>query len=85
MPSLRQLRAERLLSIRELARLADVAPSTVFLVEAGRVTPRPGTARRLAAALDVAPGAVDEFRRAIEAAKRPRPRPAGGAPRGGAG
>jgi transcriptional regulator with XRE-family HTH domain len=85
MPSLREIRAERLLSIRELARLADVAPITVLRIEAGRATPRPGTARRLAAALDVAPGAVDEFRRAGAAARRPRPRPAGGDPRGAAG
>jgi len=74
MPSLRDIRAAQLLSIRELARLAEVAPSTVFLIEAGRATPRPRVIRRLAEVLAVVPRAVDEFRRAIEAAATPRPR-----------
>ena len=44
---LRRWRAELVLSIRELARLADVAPATIYLTEAGRTTPRPAsTARR---------------------------------------
>ncbi len=64
--SLRELRVERLLSIRELARLANVAPSTVYLIESGRSTPHPATMRRLAAALSVDPYGVTEFRRAIE-------------------
>ncbi len=69
--SLREARAERLLSMRELARQASVAPSTVYLTEAGRTTPRPSIVRRLAAALDVDPNEIDEFRRAIEASKAP--------------
>ncbi len=69
MPSLRELRAERLLSIRELAERADVAPRTVYLIEAGRSRPRPRVARRISAALRVLPVEVDEFRLAIEAAK----------------
>ena len=64
---LRELRAERLLSIRELARLADVAPSTIYLTEAGRTVPRPSVMRRIAAALGVDAHEVAEFRRAIEA------------------
>ncbi len=63
---LRELRAERLLSIRELARLAGVAPSTIYLTEAGRTTPHASVMRRIAAALAVDAHQVAEFRRAIE-------------------
>jgi DNA-binding XRE family transcriptional regulator len=73
MASLRELRAERLLSIRELARRASVAPSTIFLIESGRTIPRQRVARQIAAILRVAPMEVDEFRRRIEVTKeRPR-------------
>jgi len=65
--SLREVRAERLLSIRELAQLASVAPSTIFLIEAGRTTPHLAVVRRIAAALNVDPAKVVEFRRAIGA------------------
>ncbi len=75
MPSLRELRAEHLLSIRELAERANVAPSTVYLIEAGRSRPRPRVARRISAALRVRPVDVDEFRLAIEAAKSRPARP----------
>ena len=64
---LREFRAERLLSLRELARLAGVALSTVYLIEAGRTTPRRAAIQRLAAALGVDPLAVAEFRRALRA------------------
>ena len=70
MVSLRILRAERLLSIRELARRASVAPSTIYLIEAGRTIPRQRVARQIAKVLDVAPMEVDELRRRIEAAKK---------------
>lgn len=65
--SLRAVRAERLLSIRELAQLASVAPSTIFLIEAGRTTPQLAVVRRIATALNVDPALVAEFRRAIGA------------------
>ena len=68
MPTLRELRADRLLSIRELAQLAGVVPSSIYLIETGRVTPHASTVRRLATALGVDPETVDEFRQAIEAA-----------------
>ena len=58
---LQELRAERVLSIRELARLAGVAPSTVYLTEAGRTTPHASVMRRIAAALGVDPRHVAEF------------------------
>ena len=62
---LREIRAERLLSMRDLARLAEVNLSTVYLIEAGRTTPRGAVIRRLSAALGVDPMAVAEFRRAV--------------------
>ncbi len=70
MPCLRNLRVAHLLSIRELAEQAGVAPSTIALIEAGRSTPRGRVIRRLATALDVEPAAVDEFRQAMERAQR---------------
>ena len=70
--SLRAWRAERLLTIRELARAAGVAPSTVYLIEAGRTTPRPSVMRRIASRLGVEGHRVAEFRRAIEGYARPR-------------
>lgn len=78
MTSLRELRADRLLSIRELARQASVAPSTIYLIEAGRTTPRPRVVRQLAVVLGVEPRDIEEFRRTIEASKAPvrRLRPA---------
>jgi transcriptional regulator with XRE-family HTH domain len=74
MPTLRELRADRLLSIRELAQQAGVMPSSIYLIEAGRVTPRLSTVRRLATALGVDPEAVTEFRQALEAAMEPPPK-----------
>jgi transcriptional regulator with XRE-family HTH domain len=71
MTSLRELRAERLLSIRELAQQASVAPSTIYLIEAGRSMPRPRVARLLAMALEVEPRDIDEFQRLIELSKAP--------------
>ena len=75
MASLRELRAERLLSVRELARQASVAPSTIFLIEAGRTIPRQRVARQIARVLHVEPIEVDEFRRRIEVTKQGRARP----------
>lgn len=75
MASLREHRAERLLSIRELARRASVAPSTIYLIEAGRTIPRQRVARQLAEALHVDAGDIDEFRVRIEASKQRRPPP----------
>jgi DNA-binding XRE family transcriptional regulator len=81
MVSLRTLRAERLLSIRELARQASVAPSTVYLIEAGRTIPRQRVARQIARVLRVDPMEVDELRRRIEVTKlRPGDRPRTTAP-----
>ena len=65
MPRLAQVRRQRLLSQRDLARKAGVAPSTVYLVEAGRTQPRLAIMRRICEALGVAPGEVEEFKRAL--------------------
>jgi len=65
--SLREWRAERLLTIRELARAAGVASSTIYLTETRRTTPRPAVMRRIASVLEVDAQQVGEFRRAIDA------------------
>ena len=68
MPTLREIRVRRLLSMRQLAQEAEVAPTTVYLIEAGQRLPHYATMRKLAAALEVEPSEVDEFRAAMEAA-----------------
>ena len=60
--SLRDLRAEGLLTIRDLARTAGVAPLTIHEIETGTRTPSPRVMHRLAAALGVAQDDVAEFR-----------------------
>ncbi len=73
MPSLREVRDTRLLSIRDLAEQARVAPTTMYLIEIGRITPSLSVVRRLATALDIEIAAVDEFRPAIERAQQASP------------
>ena len=77
MPTLKEARAERLLTVRALAEKAGVAPSTVFLVENGQSKPRFGIIQKLSAALGVEPKEIDEFAEAIRLAaeggrKQPR-------------
>ncbi len=55
LPSLRGLRRDMALSQRRLAELAEVSVGTVRLLESGRRGSYPSTARKLAAALGVAP------------------------------
>ena len=52
-------------TVRDVAAAAGVSPRTVLLVEHGEQVPRPGTIRKLAAALDVGPAEVREFRAAM--------------------
>jgi len=81
MPTLRALRADRLLSIRALAQQAGMAPSSIYNIETGRRAPHLTTIRRIASALGVDPETVEEFRQVIEAAKEPHPRRGRTAPR----
>jgi DNA-binding XRE family transcriptional regulator len=55
-----------MLSQRDLATEAGIAPKTIVDLELGRVEPHFKTMRKLAAALGVEPLEVDEFQRAIE-------------------
>ena len=66
MPTLREERVRRLLSIRRLAKLAGLSPNTVHLVETGQRLPHFGTIAKLARVLEVEPGVIDEFRMVIE-------------------
>jgi transcriptional regulator with XRE-family HTH domain len=68
MPPLREVRIRRLLSLRELAKRAEVAQRTIVEAEASRQKPRLQTIRKLAEALGVDPMEVDEFRAAVESA-----------------
>ena len=71
MTALRRLRIERLLTIRELAQRAGVAPRTVCLVEAGRTRPSLRVIRQIATVLSVEPQAVEEFRQALRIPPEP--------------
>ena len=66
MQTLKEARAERLLTVRGLAERADVAPSTVYLIENGRSVPRFDAIQKLSAALGVEPRDVAEFAAAID-------------------
>ena len=63
--TLRQARAERMLTVRALARAAGCSPHTVHQVETGRRVPQFATIRRLAEALGVQPAEIAEFRPAL--------------------
>ncbi len=67
MPTLREVRAARLLTVRALAERAGVAFSTVHLIEKGTSLPRFEVIQKLSAALGVEPAEVDEFAAAIAA------------------
>lgn len=53
---LRELREEKFLSHRELARLAAISPTTVFKAESNEGDTQRRTVRKLADALGVEPG-----------------------------
>ena len=55
LPRLREVRARRALSQRELSKLAGVSRVTIVRLEAGGHDPFPTTVRKLASALDVDP------------------------------
>jgi transcriptional regulator with XRE-family HTH domain len=55
-------RRQRRLTQAELAVLAGVAPSTIYKLEKGLHRPQFRVVRRIAAALQVEPDEIDEFR-----------------------
>ena len=66
MPSLREARLQALLSIRQLARRAGLAPTTSYVLETRQRTPQLLTVYKLSRALDVDPEEIDEFRSAFD-------------------
>jgi transcriptional regulator with XRE-family HTH domain len=66
--TLREWRAERLLSVRALAVAAGVSTKTITELEYGRQLPTFRTIRRVAAALAVEPRDVAEFAAAMDQA-----------------
>lgn len=69
--SLRTIRARRLLTARDVAKLASVAISTILLVETGEIVPRFATIRKIADALGMPPAEITEFAAAIEQVAHP--------------
>jgi transcriptional regulator with XRE-family HTH domain len=61
MVKLREARLKKFLSIRALAAQAGVSTRTIGEAEAGRRTPYFGSARKIAAALELEPGEIEEF------------------------
>ena len=59
LPTLRSFREQRRLTREQLAAAAEVATSTVYNAESGRVRPQPAILRRLARALDVTPQEIE--------------------------
>src|SRR5215210_841690 len=62
----RQARARSVMSVRELAAQAGVAPATVYQIEHGRVRPHYRSIRVLSETLGVEPMQIEEFAQAIE-------------------
>lgn len=63
---LKELRARQLMTVRELAELAHMSPSTISVIEKGHGRPALSTIRKLSKLFSVDPMDVDEFREAIE-------------------
>ena len=66
MAPLRVVRTRQLLTPRELAQKAKVAPATIYAIEGGDHRPQLRVIRKICQALGVEPTEVDEFRRLIE-------------------
>jgi transcriptional regulator with XRE-family HTH domain len=66
MASLRTIRRNQLLSQRDLARKANVTPSTIYLIESGKTRPRLKVMRQICEALGVDPRDVEEFRETLD-------------------
>ena len=65
---LRELRAKKVLTQKELAKEAGVSTATVTAIETGVQLPTPKTSRKLATALGVEPTDIDEVQAAIDRA-----------------
>jgi len=65
---LKELRVSKFLSVRELAKRAGIATSTITAIENGRELPSTRTTRKLAEALGVAATEIDEVKAAMERA-----------------
>jgi DNA-binding Xre family transcriptional regulator len=60
------IRKQRMLTVRDLAAQAGVTPATINYIEVGRTRePTMKVIRAICTALQVQPGQVDEFRRAL--------------------
>jgi transcriptional regulator with XRE-family HTH domain len=65
MVKLRAQRQTKLMSIRDLAEAAGVAPQTIVTAESGKRRPHPSTMLKIAEALGVDAKEIDEFAEAI--------------------
>ncbi len=70
MITLKEARASRLLTMRELAEQAGVALSTLYLIESGRSVPSFRVIRAVSTALGMQPTDIAEFATAVEEAGR---------------
>ncbi len=68
-PTLREVRSDRLLTLRELADKAGIALSTLYMIESGRSSPSFRVIRAISAVLGVEPASVAEFAAAMAEAK----------------
>jgi transcriptional regulator with XRE-family HTH domain len=68
MTTLREARLQALLSMRQLARLAGISPTTIYLLERGERTPQLLTIYKLSHALGIEPTEIAEFRQAMDRA-----------------
>jgi transcriptional regulator with XRE-family HTH domain len=66
MTTLREARLQALLSMRQLARKAELSPTTIYLLESGQRSPQLLTIYKLSRALGVSPEEIEEFRRAMK-------------------
>ena len=68
-PTLREVRSDRLLTLRELADKAGIALSTLYMIESGRSSPSFRVIRAISGVLGVEPASVAEFAAAMAEAK----------------
>jgi transcriptional regulator with XRE-family HTH domain len=66
MTTLREARLQALLSMRQLARKAELSPTTIYLLETGQRSPQLLTIYKLSQALGIAPEEITEFRQAMD-------------------